>query len=59
MCHSYQEITSDKEYVVGIGPWKDNMVPVPGHYVETPSDIVARAHIHNLQVCFVAKPSFR
>ncbi|CAI9754542.1 unnamed protein product [Fraxinus pennsylvanica] len=53
---SYQEITSDKyldfikEYVVGIGPWKDNLVPVLGNYLETPSDLVARAHVHNLQV---------
>ncbi|CAA3026448.1 glycerophosphodiester phosphodiesterase GDPD6 [Olea europaea subsp. europaea] len=53
---SYQEITSDKyldfikEYVVGIGPWKDNLVPVSGNYLETPSDLVARAHVRNLQV---------
>ncbi|OIS98108.1 PREDICTED: glycerophosphodiester phosphodiesterase GDPD6 [Nicotiana attenuata] len=53
---SYWEITSDsyldfiKEYVVGIGPWKDNIIPVSSNYLQTPSDLVARAHAHNLQV---------
>ncbi|XP_060169465.1 glycerophosphodiester phosphodiesterase GDPD6-like [Lycium barbarum] len=53
---SYWEITSDgyldyiKEYVVGIGPWKDTIVPVSSNYLETPSDLVARAHARNLQV---------
>lgn len=53
---SYWEITSDtyldyiKQYVVGIGPWKDTIVPVVNNYVMTPSDLVARAHAHNLQV---------
>lgn len=53
---SYWEITSDtyldyiKQYVVGIGPWKDTIVPVVKNYVMTPSDLVARAHAHNLQV---------
>lgn len=53
---SYWEITSDayfdyiKEYVVGIGPWKDTIVPVLNNYLQTPTDLVARAHAHNLQV---------
>ncbi|XP_016509416.2 glycerophosphodiester phosphodiesterase GDPD6-like isoform X3 [Nicotiana tabacum] len=53
---SYWEITSDsyldfiKEYVVGIGPWKDNIIPVSSNYLQIPSDLVARAHAHNLQV---------
>ncbi|XP_057722518.1 glycerophosphodiester phosphodiesterase GDPD6 isoform X1 [Arachis stenosperma] len=53
---SYWEITSDKylnyikNYVVGIGPWKDTIVPVAKNYLEEPSDLVARAHAHNLQV---------
>ncbi|XP_022137517.1 glycerophosphodiester phosphodiesterase GDPD6 [Momordica charantia] len=53
---SYSEITSDsyfnyiKKYVVGIGPWKDTVVPVVNNYILTPTDLVARAHAHNLQV---------
>ncbi|KAA8542554.1 hypothetical protein F0562_023706 [Nyssa sinensis] len=53
---SYWEITSDgyldfiKEYVVGIGPWKDTVVPVINNYLQTPTDLVAKAHTHNLQV---------
>ncbi|KAI4343970.1 hypothetical protein L6164_011253 [Bauhinia variegata] len=53
---SYWEITSDsyfdyiKQYVVGIGPWKDTVVPVVNNYLQTPTDLVARAHAHNLQV---------
>ncbi|KAH0662902.1 hypothetical protein KY284_027833 [Solanum tuberosum] len=53
---SYWEITSDgyldyiKEYVVGIGPWKDTIVPCSSNYMQTPSDLVARAHARNLQV---------
>ncbi|XP_062027610.1 glycerophosphodiester phosphodiesterase GDPD6 [Rosa rugosa] len=53
---SYWEITSDsylsyiKEYVVGIGPWKDTVVPVVNNYLQTPTDLVPRAHAHNLQV---------
>ncbi|OMP08016.1 Glycerophosphoryl diester phosphodiesterase [Corchorus olitorius] len=53
---SYREITSDayldyiKDYVVGIGPWKDTVVPVKDNYLQTPTDLVARAHAHNLQV---------
>ncbi|OAY47497.1 glycerophosphodiester phosphodiesterase GDPD6 isoform X2 [Manihot esculenta] len=53
---SYWEITSDayldyiKNYVVGIGPWKDTVVPVVNNYLQTSTDLVARAHSHNLQV---------
>ncbi|KAK9278490.1 hypothetical protein L1049_028056 [Liquidambar formosana] len=53
---SYWEITSDsyfafiKEYVVGIGPWKDTVVPVVNNYLQTPTDLVAKAHSHDLQV---------
>ncbi|XP_022728672.1 glycerophosphodiester phosphodiesterase GDPD6-like isoform X2 [Durio zibethinus] len=53
---SYWEITSDdyldfiKQYVVGIGPWKDTVVPVKDNYLQTPTDLVARAHAHDLQV---------
>ncbi|THF94742.1 hypothetical protein TEA_009339 [Camellia sinensis var. sinensis] len=53
---SFSEITSDayfnfiKDYVVGIGPWKDNLVPVVNNYLQKPTDIVAKAHACNLQV---------
>lgn len=53
---SYWEITSDKyleyirEYVVGIGPWKDTIIPASNNYMQTPTDLVARAHARNLQV---------
>ncbi|KAI4340151.1 hypothetical protein MLD38_025016 [Melastoma candidum] len=53
---SYWEITSDKyfsyikNYVVGIGPWKDTIVPVVGKYLQSPTNLIARAHAHNLQV---------
>ncbi|KAL8130380.1 hypothetical protein V2J09_019535 [Rumex salicifolius] len=53
---SYWEITSDSyfdyinQYVVGIGPWKDTVVPVVNGYLQTPTDLVARAHAHDLQV---------
>ncbi|GMH21913.1 hypothetical protein Nepgr_023756 [Nepenthes gracilis] len=53
---SFWEITSDeyfdyiKQYVVGIGPWKDNIVPVVNNYLQLPTDLVARAHAHDLQV---------
>lgn len=53
---SYWEITSDKyfdfikRYVVGIGPWKDTVVPAVHNYLQEPTDLVARAHAHNLQV---------
>ncbi|XP_072987505.1 glycerophosphodiester phosphodiesterase GDPD6 isoform X1 [Typha latifolia] len=53
---SYWEITSDsyleyiKNYVVGIGPWKDTIVPPTYNYLTTPTDLVAKAHAHDLQV---------
>ncbi|KAG7019994.1 Glycerophosphodiester phosphodiesterase GDPD5 [Cucurbita argyrosperma subsp. argyrosperma] len=53
---TYWEITSDsyfeyiKNYVVGIGPWKDTVVPAVNNYILTPTDLVTRAHAHNLQV---------
>ncbi|KAH9603043.1 hypothetical protein KSS87_004374 [Heliosperma pusillum] len=53
---TYQEITSDayldyiSKYVVGIGPWKDTVVPVENMYLQKPTDLVARAHAHDLQV---------
>ncbi|GJN17582.1 hypothetical protein PR202_gb04661 [Eleusine coracana subsp. coracana] len=53
---SYWEITSDdylayiSNYVVGLGPWKDTIVPVARNYLMSPSDLVARAHAHNLQL---------
>ncbi|XP_031404696.1 glycerophosphodiester phosphodiesterase GDPD6-like [Punica granatum] len=53
---SYWEITSDKyfdfikQYVVGIGPWKDTVVPAVHNYLQEPTDLVAHAHAHNLQV---------
>ncbi|TMW91895.1 hypothetical protein EJD97_013764 [Solanum chilense] len=53
---SYWEITSDgyldyiKDYVVGIGPWKDTIVPCSNNYLQIPSDLIARAHARNLQV---------
>ncbi|KAM7480101.1 hypothetical protein LguiA_028314 [Lonicera macranthoides] len=53
---TYWEITSDsyldfiKDYVVGIGPWKDTIVPVSNNYLQPATDLVARAHARNLQV---------
>ncbi|KAK9118355.1 hypothetical protein Scep_016448 [Stephania cephalantha] len=53
---SYSEVTSDKylgfikNYVVGIGPWKDTIVPVRNNYLDEPTDLVAKAHAHDLQV---------
>ncbi|XP_074574175.1 glycerophosphodiester phosphodiesterase GDPD6-like [Curcuma longa] len=53
---SFWEITSDsyleyiRNYVVGIGPWKDTIVPTQNKYLTTPTDLVERAHAHNLQV---------
>lgn len=54
---SFWEITSDsyldyiKKYVVGIGPWKDTLVPPNSrNYLKPPTDLVARAHTHGLQV---------
>eukprot|EP00268_Persea_americana_P021052 TRINITY_DN21056_c1_g1_i1.p1 TRINITY_DN21056_c1_g1~~TRINITY_DN21056_c1_g1_i1.p1 ORF type:complete len:391 (+),score=57.34 TRINITY_DN21056_c1_g1_i1:236-1408(+) len=53
---SFWEITSDsyfefiKKYVVGIGPWKDTIVRPVKNYLTPPTDLVARAHAHDLQV---------
>ncbi|GAB2209288.1 hypothetical protein Droror1_Dr00026498 [Drosera rotundifolia] len=54
---TFEEITSDeyfdyiRHYVVGIGPWKDNIVPVgTNNFLELPTDLIARAHAHDLQV---------
>ncbi|XP_051126928.1 glycerophosphodiester phosphodiesterase GDPD5-like isoform X4 [Andrographis paniculata] len=53
---SYWEITSDeyfdyiKDYVVGIGPWKDTVVTTSNNYTLTRTNLVDRAHNHNLQV---------
>ncbi|XP_066164216.1 glycerophosphodiester phosphodiesterase GDPD6 [Oryza sativa Japonica Group] len=53
---SYWDITSDdylayiSNYVVGLGPWKDTVVPAAKNYTMAPTDLVARAHAHNLQV---------
>ncbi|KAI3961401.1 hypothetical protein MKX01_004070 [Papaver californicum] len=52
----YEEITSHgyldfiKEYVVGIGPNKDTIVPIANNYLLAPTNLVAKAHSHNLQV---------
>lgn len=42
---------------MGIGPWKDTVVPVANNYLQTPTDLVARAHALDLQVCFLDNPS--
>ncbi|KAI8528789.1 hypothetical protein RHMOL_Rhmol12G0174800 [Rhododendron molle] len=62
---SYWEITSDayldyiKDYVMGIGPWKDTVVPVANNYLQAPTDLVARAHAHNLQESHSKVSSFQ
>ena len=56
VAQSYYEITSNaylafiRNYVIGIGPWKDTIVPTKDNYLEQPTDLVARAHALNLQV---------
>lgn len=53
---TYTEITSDsflnymKDYLVGIGPWKDTVIPPRDNYLEKATDLVARAHALGLQV---------
>lgn len=54
---TYAEITSDaylkfiSKYVVGLGPWKDTLVPADANnYLTAPTDLVTRAHALNLQV---------
>lgn len=60
---SYWEITSEsyfeyiKEYVVGIGPWKDTVVPPHNNYLSTATDLVAKAHAYDLQVRFLSNLS--
>ncbi len=56
---TYAEITSDEylqnisKFVVGIGPAKDTIVaPDANNYLKLPTDLVSRAHAHNLQVIF-------
>ena len=58
LLQTYTEITSDvylkfiSNYVVGLGPGKDTVVPPNGNnYLTAPTDLVTRAHALNLQVC--------
>ncbi|OAE20660.1 hypothetical protein AXG93_154s1340 [Marchantia polymorpha subsp. ruderalis] len=59
---TFAEITSDSyldyisQYVVGIGPWKDNIVPPDArNYLTLPTDLVDKAHARNLQVSIVSQ----
>lgn len=53
---SYSEITSNgyltfiRNYVIGIGPWKDTVISAVGNHLGHLTDLVARAHALNLQV---------
>ncbi|KAG6543996.1 hypothetical protein Mapa_014620 [Marchantia paleacea] len=54
---TFAEITSDSyldyisQFVVGIGPWKDTIVPPDArNYLTLPTDLVDKAHARNLQV---------
>ncbi|XP_075663948.1 glycerophosphodiester phosphodiesterase GDPD6-like isoform X3 [Castanea sativa] len=53
---TYYDITSDsyldfiKNYVVGIGPWKDTIVTTEDNYLNEVTDLVANAHARGLQV---------
>ncbi|KAE8782851.1 Glycerophosphoryl diester phosphodiesterase [Hordeum vulgare] len=53
---SYYEITSNgylafiRKYVIGIGPWKDRIIPPNNNHLGPATDLVARAHALNLQV---------
>uniref|UniRef100_A0A0D9X175 glycerophosphodiester phosphodiesterase n=1 Tax=Leersia perrieri TaxID=77586 RepID=A0A0D9X175_9ORYZ len=54
---TYSEVTSDefldymREHVVGVGPWKDTVVPpTRDNKLAAPTDLVARAHARGLQV---------
>ncbi|EPS69640.1 hypothetical protein M569_05124, partial [Genlisea aurea] len=53
---SFYEITSDayldyiRDYVVGIGPWKDTLVPPKDNYLQKPTSLIDRAHARHLQV---------
>ncbi|VAH02915.1 unnamed protein product [Triticum turgidum subsp. durum] len=52
---SYYEITSNgylafiRKYVIGIGPWKDTIIPPMNNHLGPATDLVARAHALNLQ----------
>lgn len=35
-------------YFVGLGQWKDTIIPVADNYLMAPSDLVAKGHAHNL-----------
>lgn len=41
---------------MGIGPWKDTLCPELNNYLQTPTDLVARAHAHDLQVLVLHEP---
>ena len=53
---TYYELTSDsyldfiKNYVIGIGPWKDTVVTIKNNYLDEVTDLVAKAHARGLQV---------
>ena len=53
---SYYEITSNgylafiRKYVIGIGPWKDTIIPPKNNHLGPATNLVARAHTLNLQV---------
>lgn len=53
---TFFEITSDgyfnfiKNYVVGIGPWKETIVPSIDNHLSKATDLVSKAHAHGLQV---------
>ncbi|KAI6676901.1 hypothetical protein NL676_037697 [Syzygium grande] len=53
---TYNEITSDsyfnhiKDHVMGIGPWKDTVVPPVDNYLQRATDLIAKAHALGLQV---------
>ncbi|MCL7049685.1 hypothetical protein MKW94_008414, partial [Papaver nudicaule] len=50
------EITSDsflgfmEEYVVGVGPNTDRIVPIKDNYLVTPTNLAPEAHFHDPQV---------
>ncbi|KAK1273727.1 hypothetical protein QJS04_geneDACA007997 [Acorus gramineus] len=52
----YDEITSCayldyiNKYIVGIGQWKDTVVPPKDRHLTTPTDLIAKAHSCDLQV---------
>ncbi|KAK1305540.1 hypothetical protein QJS10_CPA10g01981 [Acorus calamus] len=38
-----------KKYIVGIGLWKDTVVPPKDRHLMIPTDLIAKAHSHDLQ----------